>query len=43
MSSGAVAVEMGLVLLPFVALTIAIVEAAVVMLAGEVLQTATTN
>jgi Flp pilus assembly protein TadG len=41
--SGAAAVEFGLVLLPFLALLMAIIESAIVLFAGQVLQTATTS
>ena len=41
--SGAAAVEFGMVLLPFLAVLMAIIESAIVLLAGQVLQTATTN
>jgi Flp pilus assembly protein TadG len=41
--SGAAAVDFAMVLLPFLAVLMAIIESAVVLLAGQVLQTATTN
>jgi len=41
--SGAAAVAFALVLLPFLALLMAIIESAIVLFAGQVLQTATTN
>jgi Flp pilus assembly protein TadG len=41
--SGAAAVEFGMVLLPFLALLMAIIESAIVLFAGQVLQSATTN
>lgn len=41
--SAAAAVDFALVLLPFMALLMAIIESAIVLFAGQVLQTATTN
>jgi Flp pilus assembly protein TadG len=41
--SGAAAVDFAMVLLPFLAVLMAIIESAIVLLAGQVLQTATTN
>ena len=41
--SGSAAVDFALVLLPFLALLMAIIESAITLLAGQVLQTATTN
>jgi Flp pilus assembly protein TadG len=41
--SGAAAVDFAIVLLPFLAVLMAIIESAVVLLAGQVLQTAATN
>lgn len=41
--SGASAVEFGMVLLPFLAVLMAIIESSIVLFAGQVLQTATTN
>src|ERR1700730_2797622 len=41
--SGGAAVDFALVLLPFLAVLMAIIESAMVLLAGQVLQTATTN
>jgi Flp pilus assembly protein TadG len=41
--SGGAAVDFALVLLPFLALLMAIIESAIVLFAGQVLQTATTN
>jgi Flp pilus assembly protein TadG len=41
--SGGAAVDFALVLLPFLAILMAIIESAIVLFAGQVLQTATTN
>jgi Flp pilus assembly protein TadG len=41
--SGTAAVDFAMVLLPFLALLMAIIESAIVLFAGQVLQTATTN
>jgi Flp pilus assembly protein TadG len=41
--SGGAAVDFALVVLPFLAVLMAIIESAIVLLAGQVLQTATTN
>jgi Flp pilus assembly protein TadG len=41
--SGGAAVDFALVMLPFLAVLIAIIESAIVLLAGQVLQTATTS
>jgi len=41
--SGTAAVDFALVLLPFLALLMAIIESSIVLFAGQVLQTATTN
>ena len=41
--SGAAAVDFAMVLLPFLAVLMAIIESAIVLLAGQVLQTAATN
>jgi Flp pilus assembly protein TadG len=41
--SGRAAVDFALVMLPFLAVLMAIIESAIVLLAGQVLQTATTN
>jgi Flp pilus assembly protein TadG len=41
--SGGAAVDFALVMLPFLAVLMAIIESAIVLLAGQVLQTATTN
>jgi Flp pilus assembly protein TadG len=41
--SGASAVEFGMVMLPFLALLMAIIESAITLFAGQVLQTATTS